>query len=306
MLSPAGIRFESPSNVQAGVSMSSPAQRPKTCPRPHQAIAGFMHHSRGRRHGTRSLLLCLLCLSILLTGCASSKPATPAAQGASPAAVAKQGKKMGELNKWLQEVEVAVPPSTYRVQPPDAIKFTAPAVKELDQAVARLRSDGKITLNLLGEVYVAGLSPSEIAEEISKRLTKFYNKDSITVSVEVTDFQSKKYYVFGQVNAPGVKTYTGRDTVVKVLADAALNEDAWPQKVVLIRPNEDANIRQKVTIDLKQMYLDGKTDQNYLLEEGDLIYVPPSPLAELRITFEKLITPIMPVANFALLATTGI
>lgn len=238
-------------------------------------------------------------------GCAANRSGGSAQAGPVTPAQATQGKKMGQLNKWLQDVEVAVPPSTYRVQPPDVIKITVPSVKEVDQSVVRLRSDGKITLNLLGEIYVAGLSPSEIAEEITKGLGKFYNKESISVSVEVTEFASKKYYVFGQVNAPGVKNYTGRDTVVKVLADAGLNEDAWPQKVVLIRPNEDAKIRQKVTIDLKQMYLDGKTDQNYLLEEGDLIYVPPSPLAELRMTFEKLISPVMPVADFALLATTG-
>src|SRR6185295_16126126 len=109
-------------------------------------------------------VLCLL--FALVGGCAGNKPAAPAAQGpAEPApVVGAKGKKNGELNKWLQEVEVAVPPSTYRVQPPDAIKITAPAVKELDKAVARLRSDGKITLNLVGEVYVAGMSTSEIAE----------------------------------------------------------------------------------------------------------------------------------------------
>jgi polysaccharide export outer membrane protein len=178
-------------------------------------------------------------------------------------------------------------------------------VKELDKTKTRVRSDGKISLNLVGEVYVAGLSPSEIAEDLTQRLSKFYTKDSLYVSVEVTDFQSKKYYVFGQVDHVGIKPYTGRDTVIKVIAEAALNDDAWPQKVVLIRPNDDPNVRQKITIDLKQMYKEGKADQNFLLEEGDLVYVPPSPLAEFRIQFTKLMSPIIPVADFALLATTG-
>src|SRR5258706_3599190 len=86
--------------------------------------------------GGHSCLPLSLCFA-LIAGCTSSKPA-PATQGASqsPAVQATKGKKNGELNKWLQEVEVAVPPSTYRVQPPDAIKITAPAVKELDKAVA--------------------------------------------------------------------------------------------------------------------------------------------------------------------------
>ncbi len=244
-----------------------------------------------------------------LLGCSGGNKANQSAAGgggdAASQPVARESKKNGELNKWLSEVEVVVPPMTYRVQPPDVIRVTAPAVKEIDATAAKIRADGKVTFNLIGEVYVAGLAPTEIAEELTSRLAKFYNKGSFSVSVEVTDFQSKKYYVFGQVFGPGVKPYTGRDTVIKVLAEARLNDDAWPQRVVLIRPNEDPNVRQKVTIDLKQMYMDGKVDQNFLLEEGDLVYVPPSPLAEFRITFERLMAPILPVADFALLATTG-
>jgi polysaccharide export outer membrane protein len=255
-----------------------------------------------------------LTMVLPLTGCSANKPAPTARAQASPDTTTQPApiagntahkEKNAQLNKWLADVDVAVPPTTYRVDPPDVIKITAPAVKEIDQTTARIRTDGKINLNLVGDIYVAGMSPSEIAEDLTARLGKFYNKNTIYVSVEVTEFNSKKYYVFGQVNRPGVKSYTGRDTVIKVLAEAALNDDAWPQKVVLIRPNEDANIRQKVTIDLKQMYADGKTDQNFLLEEGDLVYVPPSPLAEFRIQVTKLVTPIMPVADFALMAFTG-
>jgi polysaccharide export outer membrane protein len=218
---------------------------------------------------------------------------------------AKVAKRNVELNKWLADVDVVVPPTTYRVEPPDVIKVVAPSVKELNDTSARVRTDGKVSLNLIGEVYVAGLSPTEITEELVKRLGKFYNVEGLYLSVEVTEFASKKFYVFGQVNRPGVKPYTGRDTVIKVLAESALNDDAWPQKVVLVRPSEDPTVRQKVTIDLKQMMTEGKTDQNFLVEEGDLVYVPPSPLAEFRITFTKLLSPITPVADFAIMATTG-
>jgi polysaccharide export outer membrane protein len=268
--------------------------------------------SRWGRHACLPLLPCLLSL---ILGCSSNKPQQPAAapqqSAADPAlpaqpAPVKTSKKNAELNKWLADVDVVVPPSTYRVDPPDQIRISAPAVKEIDKATARVRADGKVSLPLAGEMYVAGLSPSEIAEELTQRLAKYYNKETLYVAVEVTEFNSKKYYVFGQVNRPGVKPYTGRDTVIKVLAEAALNDDSWPQKVVLIRPSDDPNVKQKVTIDLKQMYKEGKADQNFLLEEGDLVFIPPSPLAEFRIQFTKLLTPIIPVADFALMATTGI
>jgi polysaccharide export outer membrane protein len=233
-----------------------------------------------------------------------SQPKADSKTSSEPAKKTKSNKN-ADLNRWLTQVETDIPATTYRVQPPDAIRITAPSIKEIDGANVRIRPDGKIALNLVEDVYVAGMSPAEIAQELSNRLTKFYNKESIQVAVDVTDFQSKKYYVFGQVFAPGVKPFTGRDTIVKVLAEAGLNEDAWPQKVVLVRPHEDANVRQKVTVDLKAMYQAGKADQNYLLEEGDLIYVPPSPLAEFRMTFEKLLAPIMPATDIAMMAMGG-
>jgi polysaccharide export outer membrane protein len=260
----------------------------------------------------------LLVVGLVCAGCgggagqaassASQQQGSGVAATSQPSAAqqaAKVAKRNVELNKWLADVDVVVPPTTYRVEPPDVIKVVAPSVKELNDTTARVRTDGKIALNLIGEVYVAGLSPTEISEELVKRLGKFYNVDGLYLSVEVTEFASKKFYVFGQVNRPGIKPYTGRDTVIKVLAESALNDDAWPQKVVLVRPSEDPNVRQKVTIDLKQMMTQGKTDQNFLVEEGDLVYVPPSPLAEFRITFTKLLSPITPVADFAIMATTG-
>ena len=243
-----------------------------------------------------------LCLAAAGCGGKSQQAGAGPDGATAPAAPPKNEKlKNGDLNRWLTEVQVTTPPMMYKVQPPDSLKVTAPAIKELDGQTSRIRPDGKITLNLLGDVYVAGMNCTQIAQEIVGKAEKFYKKDTLFVSVEVVEFASKKYYVFGQVNAPGVKPYTGRDTLVKALAEAELNDDAWPQKVVLVRPHEDRNIRQKVTVDLKEMRDSGKTEHNYLIEEGDLIYVPPSPLAEFRMTFEKLLGPIIPMTDMAMM-----
>jgi len=63
--------------------------------------------------------------------------------------------------------------------------------------------------------------------------------------VQVTEFKSKVVYVFGQVDEPGTKPFTGRDTLLDMLGQARLNENAWPQKIVIVRPNEDPSIKQK-------------------------------------------------------------
>ena len=108
----------------------------------------------------------------------------------------------------------------------------------------------------------------------------------------VIEFKSKVVYVFGQVDEPGIKPFTGRDTLLDMLGQARLNENAWPQKIVIVRPNDDPDIKQKVTVDVKTMWQTGDVKDNFMLEEGDVIYVPPSPLAQANTTFTRLLSPL--------------
>src|SRR5258707_414692 len=76
---------------------------------------------------------------------------------------------------------------------------------------------------------------------------------------------------------PGRKAYTGRDTVISAVASAGFNERSWPQRVRVSRPSLDAGDGATIEIDMTRVYLAGDTRQNYLLNEGDIIYVPYSP-----------------------------
>lgn len=252
-----------------------------------------------------------LSLVLLLAGCAGGggqkQPAT-AANDPKAAAVAQQQAEGGsaKLNAWLASQPLDIPAAPYHIAPPDKLKIVAPQVKEIDGLEAIVRTDGAISLNLVGDVKVGGLTPGEVSEQVAERLRKFYGDSAIDVSVQVVEFKSRSYFVMGQVIDPGVKPYTGRDTVVKVLADAKLNNDAWPQHIVIVRPNEDPSIQQRVTVDVKEMYENGKVAQNYLIEPGDLIYVPPSPIAEIGMTFKKVIYPLVPATQIGMFMRGGI
>ena len=235
-----------------------------------------------------SLMLLVAVLS--LTGCAGKK----------------QVEANTKINNWLATQSVQGAPVVYEVQPPDVIKVVAPKISEIDGQEVSVRPDGKVDFNLIGEVYVAGKTPEQIAEEIRRVAARYYDPENLDVSVQITEFKSKMIYIFGQVEDPGPKPYTGRDTILHVLADARLNERAWPQRIVIVRPHDDPTVKQKVTVDLKEMYETGQTSHNFLLENGDVVYVPPSPMAVLGITFNKLLFPIRPLANIASFATGGI
>jgi polysaccharide export outer membrane protein len=244
----------------------------------------------------RSLYSALAFSLLLIAGCGTTAPATPSAR--------KEGSS-APINAWLASQSVDLPATVYRVAPPDKLRIAAPKVKEIDGETVVVRSDGKISLNMVGELSVLNLTPAEISEAIVQKLSKFYRSDTLDVSVQVTEFKSRVYYVMGQVVVPGIKPYTGSDTILKVIADAKLNEDAWPQKVVIIRPNDDVNIRQRVTVDLKAMYESGQSRQNFLIEAGDVIYVPVSPLSEVATTFKKILFPIMPATNIGMMVMHG-
>ena len=239
------------------------------------------------------LLVSILFLSGCGGGAANSTPAKPS-----------EGKSSA-LNVWLASQAIDLPASVYHVASPDKLRIVAPRVKEIDGQTIAVRSDGKISLNLIGELPVAGLTPAEISELIARKLSSFYKADTIDVSVQVAEFKSRVYYVMGQVIVPGIKPYTGSDTILKVLADAKLNEKAWPQRVVIVRPNDDANIKQRVTVDLKAMYQTGQTQQNFLIEAGDVVYVPLSPLAETAVTFKKILFPVIPATNIGMMVLRG-
>jgi polysaccharide export outer membrane protein len=183
----------------------------------------------------------------------------------------------GPAGVFRPATSMDVSATEYRVAPPDKLLILASGIKEVESTVT-IRPDGMIQLNPVGEVYVAGMTPGEIGRVLTAAVAKYYN--NATVRVDVAEYNSKSYTVFGTaVRDGGRKPYTGRDTVIYALASAGFTEDAWPQQVHVSRPRAGANGEPATAIvDMTAVYLRGDTRQNYLLQEGDVIYVPDSPL----------------------------
>src|SRR4051812_17057155 len=152
-----------------------------------------------------------LVATVVMLGCESAKQSTPNAEG--------------ENGIFHQGTKHQLASREYRVDPPDEIIVKAPNIKELDGQRQKVRPDGKISLNLVGDVYVVGMTPSEINALLKKLVSKYYEADP-DVKVEVVA-NSKFYYVFGQgVARQGQFAYTGRDTVVTAMAQAGFNDAA--------------------------------------------------------------------------------
>jgi polysaccharide export outer membrane protein len=203
--------------------------------------------------------------------------------------------KYDDLKVFLQAHDHDVAATKYRIEPPDIIALSSPTSSEVNGEVQRVRSDGKISLKLLGEVKVSGLTPREVAAKMETLLAEYYV--SPTVNVRVLAYESKNVYTFGQVGARGPHPFTGRDTVLDILARAGLNSIAWGAQVKVIRPSPTPEERHEVVVDVDKMMKSGDLQKNFLLQEGDIVYVPPTPLGQLGLWIHEVLFPISPLAS---------
>lgn len=194
-----------------------------------------------------------------------------------------------DLVVFLQSHEHLVSSGRYRVAPPDMLRISAPISPEINDTQERIRADGKISLRLLGEVKVVGLTPQEIAAKLETLLGRYYNDPK--VNVQVVEFVSQKYYVFGQVATAGAFPYTGRDTVLDALAKSQPNYLAWQGQVKVIRPSAEKDKAREITVDMDKITQSGDLRLNVLLQDGDVVYVPPTVLGAIGLLCQQALFP---------------
>jgi polysaccharide export outer membrane protein len=201
----------------------------------------------------------------------------------------------GQLAAFLKAHEQSVSTGQYVVQPPDIITIHAAVAPEIDGAIRRVRPDGKISLRLLGEVDVAGLTTEQIAAKLRELLSRYYVDPEVVV--DVSRYASQHYYVFGHVLRPGPKPYTGRDTLVSALAEAEPTFLAWRSQIRLVRPDPQTGQPKTIIVDLDELVRSGDPGKNVLLQPGDILEVPPTPLAWLGLRVRELLYPVEPVVD---------
>ncbi|HIJ67676.1 MAG TPA: hypothetical protein HPP87_08495 [Planctomycetes bacterium] len=222
----------------------------------------------------------LLALVVMLGGCFSARPE--------------------DIEAFLRPDEAQVTADDYLMQPPDQITVISSKVPQLQGTVRRIgytqtiRPDGCISFENIGEIHVAGKTPRQVAEIISERLKKFYTFASdYPIDVRVARNESKYYYVIGMVTNPGAQIYTGRETTLSAISKAVPNVQAWEEETQVIRPSLALAEKPKIfKLDFKRMIEHGDMSGNVLLQEGDIIYVPPTILASIGLTLQEIVGPL--------------
>jgi polysaccharide export outer membrane protein len=226
-----------------------------------------------RCHAVKWTILSLL--TIGLTGCFSSNPK--------------------DINAFLMPDKVDISTRNYILEPPDEIEIHCSKVPEIDTQSQQIRPDGKVSYEKIGEIEAAGKTPSQVANILRGKILELYQIEGDNpVDVRVVAFRSKRFYVLGQVNNPGAQVYSGRDTVLGAIALAGSpNQMAWVERIQVIRPSNSKNVKPKIfEFNYDRAAAHGDASKDVLLQEGDIIYVPPTVLAAAAMKIEEFIRPI--------------
>jgi len=138
--------------------------------------------------------------------------------------------------------------------------------------VVPVRSDGRISLPLIGEIQASGATPKQLEAEVTKRLKDYVADPSVTVVVQ--EIHSQKVNVLGMVSHPGSFPLAKPMTVVDAIATAGGFRDFAKQKNIYVL-HKDANGKQsRVSVNYRDVIKGLHPEQNIELQSGDTVVVP--------------------------------
>lgn len=139
---------------------------------------------------------------------------------------------------------------------------------------ATVRPDGTITMPLVGDLVAKNKTPTQLRTEIAQRVSEYVRLDPSEITVAVTEANSYRFTVSGEVMRPGIVTSKYYLTVAEAIAQAGgFTRFADRNEIILSRRDAQGNVRQiPIVYDLIE---DGShPEMNLVLLPGDSLYVP--------------------------------
>ena len=207
----------------------------------------------------------LICL--LLVGCVWAQ--TPRAnegggQGPAPAAMASLTQPVNvSANKPHDD--------SFVIGNDDVLAINVWKEPDLSRSIP-VRSDGRISLPLVGEIKAAGQTPLKLEQEIASKLEPYLEEPEVTVIVQ--EIKSEKFNILGKVAKPGSYSLKDSATVLDAIATAGgLRDFAKQKSIYVLRQNLDGS-ESRIAFNYQEVIKGKNIGQNIKLQRHDTIVVP--------------------------------
>ncbi|MDZ7330963.1 MAG: polysaccharide export protein [candidate division KSB1 bacterium] len=163
-----------------------------------------------------------------------------------------------------------------------------------------VRPDGRISMQKIGDIVVAGMTPTELSQYITRAYSRIIKDPEVTVIVR--NFGGYQVYVLGEVKSPGAFPLQRNLTVLQSLALAGgQKESATLKSILLIRRRPDGSTDAR-RIDLSNT-APGMIQKNDIpLEAQDIIYVPKTFIANINTFLDQAFSGLIPPLDIYLRA----
>ena len=158
----------------------------------------------------------------------------------------------------------------YRVGESDMLQISVWKEPDLSKTVS-VRPDGMISLPLIGELKVMGMTSGEIQDAVASKLKAYLLNPRVTV--EITEIKSRRVFITGEVVRPGLYPLAGPTTVLQLIAQAGgFTPFAKRKNIVILRPEN--GVQQKYPFNYSNVVHGRAPEQNIPLAPGDTVVVP--------------------------------
>jgi polysaccharide export outer membrane protein len=161
--------------------------------------------------------------------------------------------------------------STFIIGGDDVLAINVWKEPEVSRVVP-VRSDGKISLPLVGEIQASGETPVQLETEITAKLKNYVSQPEVTVIVQ--EIRSQRINIMGMVAKPGSYLLKNSMTVLDAIAEAGGFRDFAKQKSVYVLRAKADGTQEKLPFNYKDVIKGKNSDQNVKLQPRDTIVVP--------------------------------
>jgi polysaccharide export outer membrane protein len=151
----------------------------------------------------------------------------------------------------------------------DVLRIVVWGETELSLQV-RVRPDGRITVPLVNEIDVIGLTPMQVRDEIQTRLAKFIRDPNVTVIVD--EINSFRVYFLGEVTVQGALTFAKPPRILQGIAEAGGLSQFSKKEIIILR--QQGGVEKRFLINYKHLIAGDPREENIYLEAGDTLIFP--------------------------------
>jgi polysaccharide export outer membrane protein len=189
-----------------------------------------------------------------------------AAEQSSTSASSQKTDATGKTNNPVS----AATDADYVIGPQDVVRIDVWKEPEISRTIP-VRPDGKISLPLLNDIQASGLTALQLGKAIRDGLTKYLTSPEVTVTV--TEINSRRVYITGEVARAGAFPLLPNMTVLQALSSAGGFTQFAKLKGIYVLRNEGEK-QVKHPFNYKEVVKGKNQDENILLQPGDVIVVP--------------------------------